>query len=451
MEKKFTSVLASLWSSRPPKAVLLACSGGMDSMALAHLMLNYAPLHDLHIALAYAHYGLRSAADQELTFVRRYAKRASCGFHTHAFGGSLRSAKGVSLQAEARRLRYAWFQRLCAQHGYAYVLTAHHMDDDIETFFLNVLRGTSWRGLRGMPQMRHGIVRPLLDCTRAEIQRYAEAHRLRWCEDESNAEARYLRNRIRHELMPTLRVLQPQFARTFDNTRQRMRRSAWLIDEAIARFMKTHLRRTPAYDCLHYPMRLRPAHQTLIAETLQQEYGLHVRDFERLWDALCAKAVGRRFATRTHILWLDRNKIYALTHACANEKAPFYCIKSVSEAPMLAGNRWRMTIGTPNDMPYTSAQAHEAYLDADRMAFPLTIRGIRAGDYVYPLGMKGKKKLSDLMIDAQVPHPLKKKVLLLSEKKGIAWVMGHCIDRRFKVQKHTQRVLHIAVSPPQTH
>ena len=227
MFAKFTTHINSYWSFLKGKKIGIAISGGIDSVVLTHL------LHQLEysIVLAHCNFKLRGkASDKDEAFVKQLAKQLEVPAFTIAFDTEIvAKQEKISIQLAARKLRYKWFEELIMANEFDYILTAHHADDNLETFLINTIRGTGLDGLTGIPQQNGVIIRPLLPFTRTEIERYATNNTISWREDLSNAEAKYLRNKIRHQVIPILKEINPNLLKSFQNTQEHLKETKQLI------------------------------------------------------------------------------------------------------------------------------------------------------------------------------------------------------------------------------
>lgn len=196
--------------------MLIAISGGIDSVVLAHLMQHIA----CKTSFAHCNFKLRAKeSDLDATFVKNLGSYLSIPVHVKKFETkSYATEKGLSIQMAARELRYDWFQQIATEHNYDYILTAHHKDDNLETFLINLTRGTGLDGLTGIPKKNDNILRPLLSFSRAELLAYADSNEIKWREDQSNSATKYLRNKIRHDVVPILKELNPSLLNSFEKT-----------------------------------------------------------------------------------------------------------------------------------------------------------------------------------------------------------------------------------------
>ncbi len=431
--------------------VLVAVSGGKDSVVLLDA------LHRLgvRVAVAHAHFGLREeAADADAEFVRKLAKQYKVSYHQENFATAAFAEKEkLSVQMAARTLRYAWFARLCAQHGYAALATGHHAADAAETLLLNLTRGTGLAGLHGIPAraaLGGGalLVRPLLAASTAELYDYLVERQLTWREDASNADTtHYRRNRLRHDVLPVLRDLNPNLDQTLALSAERVRQAEALVAERVTELSAAHLVVEPTVTKLSVAaLQNTPATALLLGEILRPygfDYAL-ARTVAAALGKIQGGVSGTRFETATHRLVLDRGQLVITP----KDLRPFGSVELTEAATevKLPGGRVVRVARAPGAGYVIGRKPNLAALDAAKLQFPLTIRAWSPGDWLIPLGMRGKQKVSDLLINLKVPANLKDRVLVLVNGNGsLVWVIGHRLDDRFKVTDATGEVVEVGV------
>ncbi|MCL6265768.1 tRNA lysidine(34) synthetase TilS [Flagellimonas myxillae] len=415
------------------RPILIACSGGLDSVVLTHLA------HKLgwDITLAHCNFNLRGKeSDGDEAFVRDLAKQLGVGVEVKSFETSsyVETHRG-SVQMGARRLRYDWFKSLLETGSYDYVLTAHHADDSLETFLINLSRGTGVDGLSGIPAQNGKIVRPLLPFSRRELQDFAATQNVEWREDSSNQETKYLRNKIRHQLAPELKGLHPSFLENFKSTQEHLRNSKNLLgiytDQLKARlFEETDgLIRVNTNQLLQ----LKPLEPHLYE--LFKEFGF------REWDdvkGLLTAPSGKEVHSTTHRMLKDREDlILAEKHEKSNQNFLVSAKETAIKTPI------RLQFEEVKIMGQTSKQT--IFVDKEKLNYPLLLRNWEKGDYFYPFGMQGKKKLSKFFKDEKMDVFSKEKQWLLCSGDAVVWVVGQRMDDRFKVEPSTQTILKITL------
>lgn len=422
--------------------VLVAVSGGKDSVVLLDA------LHRLGVAVgvAHCHFGLRGeAADQDAEFVRKLAKKLGVPFYLEHFATQQFAAQEkISVQMAARALRYAWFERLADQHGYAVVATAHHRADLAETILLNLTRGTGLAGLHGIAARTGRVVRPLINCSVSDLHAYLAARQVTWREDASNQDLHYRRNRLRHDVLPVLRELNPNLDETLALSAERVRQAEALVAREVAQVAEADLRVAPEAVYLRVDaLQHTPATALLLGELLRP-YGFDYALSRRVAGALGAVA-GTRFESPTHRLVVDRGQL-VITPKDLRAFGTFELAETATELPLAGGRRLtqrRVAASATYKLP---RGANATALDAEKLRYPLTIRPWAAGDWLIPLGMRGKQKVSDLLINQKVPANLKDRVLVVVSANGsLAWVVGQRVDDRFKVTADTTDVVELTV------
>jgi tRNA(Ile)-lysidine synthase len=420
--------------------VLVAVSGGVDSMVLLSLMARTGR----EIAVAHCNFGLRGKeADEDEVAVQQTAQSLGVPFFNRRFdtlGEMERTGEGV--QAAARRLRYTWFEELCREHGYTVVAIAHHADDSIETFFINLFRGTGLKGLTGISIVNGRVIRPLLFATRRDILDYAAANKIHYREDSSNRSTKYLRNKIRLGIIPRLLEISPRFGATMGQNVQHLTAAQLFINHGIELIRRQVEERRGGLVYIH-PERIDKGYPVgfVIYELLNDGYGFKGDVVDALVESLRAGTSGKRFYARDHVAYIDRGAIIV---APIGDDDP--CMVQVTREmrKAYAGNSSFLFDYMDIDAVESLETPPEvALLDADKLTFPLEIRRWQDGDSFEPFGMKGTKKVSDLLIDQKVPVAEKRRQFVITSGGEIAWVAGRRLDNRFRIGPETENVLRI--------
>ncbi len=413
---------------------LLACSGGLDSVVLAQLCSQC----KLEFSLAHCNFKLRAAeSNKDEQFVRELAKKLNKSFFVKEFATSkyARNQK-VSVQMAARNLRYEWFNQLMEEQHIKTLVTAHHADDNLETFIINLSRGTGIKGLTGIPSRTNNIMRPLLPFSRKRILEFAQNEKIAWREDQSNAEIKYLRNKIRHEIVPVLKELHPTFLDNFAVTQEYLKQIAAISDSHI-RQLKEELFKVDG-EVIRIKIESIQALAPLEAyiHALFSEYGFtEWEDLQNLLTAMSGKAVH----SRTHRLVKDRDLL--LLSRITNKVETQY---NISESCAQIENPISLSIRYVDLIEETGPNV--LYVDKETLKYPLTLRKWQKGDYFYPLGMKGRKKISKYYKDEKVDVLAKEKQWLLCAGDDVIWVVGKRADDRFKVTNSTKNILKIILN-----
>jgi len=432
IEKHIASHLSFLKDSK----LLVAISGGLDSVVLANLF------HELNYEIAFAHcnFQLRGEeSDADETFVKTLADTYSVAVFTKKFDTeTFANTQKLSIQVAARNLRYEWFQEIASEFQYDYILTAHHQDDALETFLINLSRGTGLEGLTGIPERNGSIVRPLLPFTRSDIMAYAEKNNLQWREDSSNASTKYLRNKIRHELVPLLKELHPTFMENFQTTQTHLRGSNSIV-QASVQSLKKHLLEKVTDGQYQIDIAALRALSNPKAYTyeLLKEFGFHAWD--DIADILTAQSGKQVFSARYRLI-KDRSHLLIQKRTQPKENSETVLI-TTSET----------TIKTPIRLhveevaDITDTGKNILYVDKKMLKFPLIVRKWKNGDYFYPFGMKGKKKLSKYFKDEKYSLIDKENQWLLCSGENIVWIIGKRSDNRYKLTKPTNTIIKLTL------
>ena len=387
--------------------ILLTVSGGVDSM----VMLSLFTQSGYSVGVAHCNFQLRGAeSDEDEVLVEEEARKYGVACYNKRFETTAEMERtGESMEMAARRLRYAWFDALSREHGYTAVAIAHHADDSIETFFINLLRGTGLRGLTGISTQVGKIIRPLMFASRKEILEYAVANRIPFREDSSNRSTKYLRNKIRLGLIPLIREINPKFTSLMSRNLARLTDAQLFINHGI--------------------------------ELLSSAYGFKGDVIDSLCHALAHGMTGRRFYSRERVAYADRGTIVVAPIApddncltTVERGAPrSYCGNAVLYYEYCDIDTIK-NFGVPENI---------AQVDADRLQFPLTLRRWQEGDSFVPFGMTGRKKVSDFLIDAKVSMAEKQRQFVLLSGDEIVWLVGRRIDDRYRLTPETENVLRI--------
>lgn len=413
---------------------LLACSGGLDSVVLAHLCSQC----ELDFSLAHCNFKLREEeSDKDEKFVQELAKKLGKSFFTEDFE-TLEYAhdQKVSVQMAARDLRYEWFNGLMLQNKIKTLVTAHHADDNLETFIINLSRGTGIKGLTGIPSQTRNIVRPLLPFTRIQLLEFANSSKLAWREDQSNAESKYLRNKIRHEIVPLLKELHPTFLASLIETQEFLKQIADISENHITQLKKDIFKEDGELIRIKIEslQSLKPLEAYIHA--LFSAYGFtEWGDLQHLLTAMSGKEV----RSKTHRLVKDRDFLL-LTNISDYFQKELQITKEDTEIQIPIGLR----ISTVHIIEEVGPNV--LYLDKETLKYPLTLRKWQKGDYFYPLGMGGRKKLSKYFKDEKVDVIAKEKQWLLCAGNDIIWVVGKRADDRYKITNSTKNILKIVLN-----
>ncbi len=430
MLKKFKKNIEANFPFLSEKKLLIACSGGLDSVVLTYLMkeLNY------EIALAHCNFSLRGKeSDGDEMFVIGLAKNLEIPVFAETFD-TKKFAKEhkISTQMAARELRYNWFSEILKDFKYDFLLTAHHLDDDLETFFINLSRGTGLNGLIGIPKENNKIIRPLLKFSREEILKYAEENNLKWREDSSNQKTDYLRNTLRLEVLPQFKKVNDSVLKNFQKTQQNLKASQNLIEDYLALVYNLVVTEaTDSYKINIQKIKDLPHTEALLYELLNSFGFTEWDDVSQLLDA----QTGKKVFSKTHQLLKNRDELILTEISKENFSEEFSVPKEGVVFPINLKIESAEYIG--------ETEKNLIYVASEKLNFPLKLRKWERGDSFHPFGMKGKKKLSKFFKDEKIPLTEKEKIWLLLSDEKIVWVIGHRMDDRFKVTKDSKKILKI--------
>jgi tRNA(Ile)-lysidine synthase len=420
--------------------ILIALSGGVDSVVLAHLMLkaNY------DIALAHCNFHLREEeSNRDEAFVRSWAEKNGVRLFVKEFDTfAYMKENKLSLEMAARDLRYQWFDSLLKEYGFSYLATAHHLDDSIETFFINLLRGTGIAGLHGIQAKNDKIIRPLLFATREEILSYAKKNSISFVEDSTNSETKFTRNKIRHNLFPVLRELNPNFEFALKKDIEHLRDTEFVFRREIEKVKQEIIEKEKDVFKIKIERLQELTPLNIYLYEILSEYGFnetHINDI-----LLClSENSGKQFFSKTHRLLKDRQYIF-IDKIKDESKNDFFLINQ-EQGSLIYPLRMQMEVMRDLKFVNISKSKNIAMLDFDLLKFPLVLRKWRQGDCFVPFGMKKEKKLSDYFTANKYSLIDKENQWILCSEEKIIWIVGERIDNRFRISNTTKNILKIEV------
>ncbi len=416
--------------------LLVALSGGNDSMALCKLLKEAG----FNFAVAHCNFKLRgSESDADATFVENYCTQNKIKhFYTSFETNSYAAKNKLSTQMAARDLRYKWFDELIKKNKFNYLLTAHHLNDNIETFFINLLRGSGINGLKGIVPKNENKVRPLLFATRDEIEEYVKQNAIQFREDSSNIEDKYLRNRLRHYIIPEFKRLNPSFEQTMAKELEILQEVNGLVINEVEKKKKAIASIRNGNGKIDIAKLEKTDSPRLLLFEILKEFGFNPTQVANIYDALQGLP-GKVFISETHTLIKDRKYlIIKKKSARAKEEISIYKnSEEIKESVNLTISYVKLKKGGDTKIPTLK---NFAYLDADKLKFPLTLAKWKLGDKFRPLGMKDFKKLSDFFIAEKMNLFEKENQWVLHSGKEIVWVLDRRIDDRFKITDKTKRI-----------
>ena len=432
MVTAFKKHIAAHFPALVDQKILVACSGGLDSIVLLHLLQKIG----LTLGVAHCNFKLRGDhSDADLSFVETIAGNLGVPVFTTVFDTkTYAKTQGISTQVAARELRYEWFYSTARANGYDRIATGHHADDDLETFFINLSRVTGLRGLTGITSNTEQLIRPLLPFSRAQIMQFAKKEGLFWREDSSNSTRDYLRNKLRLDVIPAFKGVNKTVLQNFQQTQQHLKESQALLEDYITLVTKLVVSHTDAgYEIDSKQLQALPNTNTLLFELL---YPYGFTDFKAIASILESE-VGKKVLSKQYVLHKDRNHLVLTTREQVVDSR-VYCIDAKQQSCTI-----------PIKLNFTKVaqvgehEPHSLYVDAAKLTYPLKVRAWRLDDVFHPFGMKGKKKLTKFFKDEKLSLLSKNSVWVLESGDEIVWVIGLRPDDRYKVTSATKEVLKI--------
>lgn len=418
--------------------ILLAVSGGLDSMVMLDLFMRAG----YNVGVTHVNFRLRgSDSDRDQDFVASYCSERGLAFHTtHVDTNNYASQHKLSTQMAARELRYSWFEQLLDNGSYDVVATAHHLSDAVETIVLNLTRGSGIAGLKGIPVINNRIIRPLMFATRDELVDYAAQHGVVWREDETNNTVVYQRNLVRHRVVPVMREINPNLEASLQRTMMRAAGDDELIESAISLWKSKYLQAVGTQVTIDKNGLEVFKHSESLLLRLIEPMGFNYANALDVLATLHGQS-GKVFHSAGHTLVIDRTHIVIT----ANTARP----DPVSIAPGATTSTFGLLELAIHEERHTETVRNPrvAYLDKDKVSFPLQWRVWKEGDYFFPLGMQGKKKVSDFLIDLKLSVPDKQSVTVIESRDSIVCLPGFRIDDRFKVTDQTRTALVLELRP----
>mgnify|MGYP000331966866 FL=1 len=434
MLTNFKNHISNNFPALKGKKILIACSGGLDSVVLSRLFkeLNY------NISLAHCNFSLRGKeSDEDEKFVISLAGMLSIPVFNKKFNTKAYKIKHkLSTQVAARKLRYQWFDEVCAGHSFDYLATAHHLDDDLETFLINLSRGTGLKGLTGIPVMNDKIIRPFLNFPRADILYYAKEKNSTWREDSSNQTTDYLRNKLRIEVIPRLKEVDLNLLNGFQQTQKNLNESASLVNDYMALIKNLIVNKTDeGFEIDIFKLLELPNTNALLYELLAPFGFTAWNDISNL---LVAQS-GKQIFSETHRIIKNRTSLLLVENNLVQDQETYLIKESDKRIDVPINLKIEQVEKTSDYIPGI------VYLDAQKLKFPLQLRKWQEGDLFYPFGMTGKKKLSKFFKDEKLSLLAKEKTWVLTSSDDIVWIVGIRADHRFKVESQTKSILKITL------
>ncbi|WP_282030868.1 tRNA lysidine(34) synthetase TilS [Winogradskyella eximia] len=437
MQKDFNIHINKNLSILKEGKLLIAISGGIDSVALAHLCQN----SNLSFSLAHCNFNLRAEeSNKDEAFVEELAEDLDVevfiqNFDTEAYATEHKR----SIQMAARELRYDWFKELAEQLKFDYILTAHHADDNLETFLINFTRGTGLNGLTGIPMINDNIVRPLLPFSRSQIEDYVKENQISWREDASNASRKYLRNKLRHEVVPILKEINPQLLDSFQNTIHNLNDTAFIVEDRLKAFAKRAIISRDSFGTTYKVSEFKnTSHPKAYLFEIFKNYGF--TEWNDIVDLLDAQS-GKLIKSNSHRLIKHREYII-LTDLNDSEQSEesLFINEDIKDIETPIGKLSFINVEGLFDV-----SKNTIFVDKDVLKFPLKFRLWKEGDTFQPIGMTGKKKVSKYLKDEKASLVEKENTWVLTSDNKVIWLVGKRADDRFKVTKVTKSILKVSI------
>lgn len=416
--------------------ILVGVSGGVDSVVLCHVLKSL----EHNFAIAHMNFGLRGEdSDEDEKLVRDLSQKLQVKYHVKSVDTSLEAQeKGESIQMVARSLRYDWFEALCNEFDYTHIATAHHQNDQVETVILNLVRGSGIAGLRGMKHVQGNLIRPLLNVRKDELVAYANENGLFWREDKSNDDVKYKRNLIRHKVIPLLEGANPRLIQTVARSVERLQEEEAVMIAYASLLKPKYVAVEDQLVKIDLSNWFKKKGASVVLYQWIKEFEFSYADVQRI-IATGVETSGKQFYSKSHTLACDRNQLVITANDDELDWEVSFDLNDGEVQSPLGSLYIRKGVGDV-ELGKSTCVAH---VDASKLDEELTLRTWREGDTFYPLGMSGKKKLSDFMIDNKIPVNLKNRIPLLYRGSDIVWVVGHRLDDRFKITEGTDEIIEL--------
>ncbi len=437
MLKAFQKQLLSLENNPAGKKFLLAVSGGLDSVVITELF----GLSAFSFGIAHCNFQLRGKeSNGDENFVKKLADKSNVSFFSVKFDTEeFCKENKVSIQMGARQLRYEWLEEVRKKNKFDYIVTAHHADDSIETFFINLMRGTGIAGLKGIAPKNGNTIRPMLGFYRKEIEQFSKKNKLKWREDSSNKGDKYERNRIRHHVVPMLEKVNENAKKNILQSIDMLSSAEQIYRDAIKDKTSAFVKKSKTAMEVDFGLFTKNKNAALYLYEIIKEFGFGFEQAALIEACINTEQhTGKIFYSASHRMIIDRKSLTITSQKLETEKnfrvGPGFKMINLGDTYC-----WFEKLKkTKNFKPAPSSEI--AALDFDKLTFPLEVRKWEQGDRFYPLGMANSKKVSDFLIDNKVSILEKEEVYVLVSNGEIAWIIGKRIDERFKVTAATKNL-----------
>ena len=418
---------------------LLAVSGGIDSMVLFDLFLK----NNINFSVASCNFQLRGKdSDNDLKFVENICIKNSINLYSTVLDvDKFSTMRKISTQIAARELRYDFFKKILEKYKYSFIVTAHHLDDNIETIIFNFIKSTGYKGLVGIPFNKNKILRPLINISKEEIEDYAVSNNISWRLDKSNNSNKYSRNKIRNEVIPLLKEINPSLGKSLTESLKRIQKLSHDIKPRIDLFIQKFVDFKDDYinikkDFIHDIEK----YEILLFDFFQ-DYGFNYSQIENIIKSLKAKNQ-KKFISLNYELIIERKSIFIITKDFLVKTR--YESKKIENIVLpffnLSVKKYKKSLFTLNK------SNNNAQLDFDKITYPICIRNYKKGEKFLPLGMRKNKKISDFLSDKKVNYIIKLRQCVITDSTdSVLWVVGHQISNKFKVDSETKNILEFEI------
>lgn len=417
--------------------ILITVSGGADSVVL----LNLFHLAGYDIAVAHCNFNLRgNESDQDEEFVRDLCRSYNTKSHVISFNTKEYAKNNkLSIEVAARDLRYSWFNDLCREYNYTKIATGHHLNDTIETMFINLARGAGINGITGIDAINENIIRPLLPFTREQIEEFTTIHKLTYRNDSSNDSLIYMRNIVRHKIIPAFKMINPSFEQTMNHNLNNISDAAAIYNEQIKLTKSSIITTEDSRTKISIDKLLKLSQVKTYLYEFISPYGFNSNTADSILISTKNES-GKTFYSNTHRILVDRDFIIIENKPDDNLEFVIDDLNGILNLPIeIKALLFKI------DRFSLIKQSNTASIDAEKISYPLVLRKWKKGDYFYPLGMTKKKKLSNFFIDQKIDRFLKEQIWILESNKQIVWLVGVRLDNRFKIDENTKEVLQLTL------
>ena len=418
---------------------LLAVSGGIDSMVLFDLFLK----NNINFSVASCNFQLRGKdSDNDLKFVENICIKNSINFYSTVLDiDKFSTIRKISTQMAARELRYDFFKKILEKYKYSFIVTAHHLDDNIETIIFNFIKSTGYKGLIGIPFNKNKILRPLINTSKEEIEDYAVSNNISWRLDKSNNSNKYSRNKIRNEVIPLLKEINPSLGKSLTESLKRIQKLSHDIKPRIDLFIQKFVDFKDDYINIKKDFIDDIEKYEILLFDFFQDYGFNYSQIENIIKSLKAKNQ-KKFISLNYELIIERKSIFIITKD--------FLVKTRYESKEIENivlPFFNLSVKKYNKSLFTLNKSNNnAQLDFDKITYPICIRNYKKGEKFLPLGMRKNKKISDFLSDKKVNYIIKLRQCVITDSTdSVLWVVGHQISDKFKVDSETKNILEFEI------